>query len=258
MAIPSADPRLLRTGQYVDSSNLDARSSIYAFRRPEFDLHGWVLSFVPEGGRVLDAGCGPGSYLERFARAGREQVIGMDLSAGMAIEAARHAPTGSADITALPFGDGVFDTTLAMHMLYHVDPPANGVAELRRVTRPDGTMLAVTNGDRHLAGFDRIIRRALGLESWARSMFRFSLENGEEQILPHFAHVERVDVEGELVVPHLEPVMAYIDSIEDFLGPQLDVSWSDAVDAMRPLVEAEIADTGAFRSTVHSGIFICR
>jgi len=185
-------------------------------------------------------------------------VIGMDLSPGMAAEAAAHAPTGSADITALPFADDTFDTSLAMHMLYHVDPPTAGVAELRRVTRDGGTMLAVTNGERHLAGFDRIIRQALGLEHWARSVFRFSLENGEGQIRPHFDEIERIEVEGELVVPHLDPVMAYIDSVEDFLAPQLDVSWSAAVDAMWPLVEAEIAGVGAFHCTVHSGIFICR
>ncbi len=258
MSIPSADPTALRAGQYADSSNLNARSSIYEYREPDFDLHDWVRSFVPPSGRVLDAGCGPGSYLDRFARDGRDDVFGMDLSPGMASEAAAFGPVGAADITALPFADDTFDVALAMHMLYHVDPPTQGVGELRRVLRDGGVLLAVTNGARHLAGFDRIIRSALGVESWARSVFRFSLENGEEQIRPWFAEVERVDIEGELVVPLVEPVMAYIDSVEDFLAPQLDIPWPEAVAAMQPLVEAEIADTGAFRCAVQSGIFICR
>jgi SAM-dependent methyltransferase len=258
VSVPSADPTALRTGQYADSSNLNARSSIYAYREPDFDLHDWVRSFVPPSGRVLDAGCGPGSYLDHFARAGRGDVFGMDLSPGMAAEAAAFGPVGAADITALPFAADIFDVTMAMHMLYHVDHPSSGVAELRRVTKPGGVMLAVTNGARHLAGFERVIREALGVEHWARSVFRFSLENGEEQIRPHFDEVERTDVEGELVVPHVEPVMAYIASVEDFLAPQLDVVWPEAMDRMRGLVEAEIAETGAFRCTVQSGIFICR
>jgi len=38
--IPSADPRFLRTSQYADSANLNSRSSIYAYREPDFDLQG--------------------------------------------------------------------------------------------------------------------------------------------------------------------------------------------------------------------------
>lgn len=45
----------------------------------------------------------------------------------------------------LPLGDGGVDVVLAMHMLYHVPDVPAPVAELRRIVKPGGTLLASTN-----------------------------------------------------------------------------------------------------------------
>jgi SAM-dependent methyltransferase len=52
-----------------------------ASRRPEtIDATvAWIAGQIPSGGRVLDLGCGPGLYAERFARAGFD-VTGVDFS----------------------------------------------------------------------------------------------------------------------------------------------------------------------------------
>ena len=49
-----------------------------------------------------------------------------------------------------PFDDGAFDVVIANHMLYHVPAPQRAVAEFARVLRPDGLLMAATNGPRHL------------------------------------------------------------------------------------------------------------
>jgi len=45
----------------------------------------------------------------------------------------------------LPFADASFDCILAMHMLYHVPDRDLAIAEMRRVLRPGGVLLALTN-----------------------------------------------------------------------------------------------------------------
>ena len=42
----------------------------------------------------------------------------------------------------LPFADDSFDVVVANHMLYHVPDPSQAVAELRRVLRDDGVLVA--------------------------------------------------------------------------------------------------------------------
>src|SRR5947209_11148596 len=99
------DRTLLTERAYADSANLRSRQSIYDFRDGTGDWFAWVLDHAdwPAAGRVLDVGCGPGSYLERV------RGVGLDLSAGMAREARRHAPTIVGDVCRLPVALGSSD-----------------------------------------------------------------------------------------------------------------------------------------------------
>lgn len=95
------------------------------------------------------------------------------------------------DVPELPFADDEFDVTVAAWMLYHVPEVDQALAELARVLRPGGRLVAVTNGVDHLrelwdlAGRDRSYRREL-----------FGRENGEAMLRRHFARVERRDADG--------------------------------------------------------------
>ena len=60
-----------------------------------------------------------------------------------------------ADAMDLPFEDASFDAVVAMWMLYHVPDLDVALAEVRRVLRPGGLFVAVTNGDAHMAGLLR-------------------------------------------------------------------------------------------------------
>ena len=101
---------------------------------------------VAPGRRALDVGCGPGALTtELVALLGAEQVAAVEPSAAVR----RHvspAPTGVdvqvAAAEALPFDDAAFDHALAQLVVnFMTDPPA-GVREMRRVTRPGGTVAA--------------------------------------------------------------------------------------------------------------------
>jgi ubiquinone/menaquinone biosynthesis C-methylase UbiE len=95
-----------------------------------------------ENRAVLEVGCGTGLVLERIARfAARAE--GVDLSPGMLEKAKSRGLTvreGSA--TALPFPDESFDVTCSFKVLPHVPDIDQALAEMARVTRSGGYVLA--------------------------------------------------------------------------------------------------------------------
>ena len=78
--------------------------------------------------------------------------LATDASESMvAATAARGLHAEVATIGSLPYPDASFDVVVAAWMLYHVPDLDAALAEVRRVLRPGGSFVAVTNGDRHLA-----------------------------------------------------------------------------------------------------------
>src|SRR6476659_6475267 len=99
------------------------------------------LPLVP-GARLLDAGCGSGRTLDELARYGR--VSGVDASPD-AVAAARsrgHADVRLAPVEALPFAAGAFDVVTCLDVIEHTRDDRAALAELRRVTRPGGLLVA--------------------------------------------------------------------------------------------------------------------
>jgi SAM-dependent methyltransferase len=101
---------------------------------------------VRPGARALDIGCGPGALTsELVAVLGAAQVAAVDPSPPF-VEACRerlpgvHVEVASAET--LPFDDAAFDHTLCQLVVNFMTDPPGGVREMRRVTRPRGTVTA--------------------------------------------------------------------------------------------------------------------
>lgn len=90
---------------------------------------------------VLDAGAGTGAASRALA-AQRARPIAMDLSFGMLAWNAARPPSAVADIRALPLATDSVDDAVAAFVLNHLTDPEAGLAELTRVTRPGGAVLA--------------------------------------------------------------------------------------------------------------------
>jgi len=98
------------------------------------------------GRRILDAGCGSGP-LSAALRDRGAVVTGLDSSAAM-LELARQRLGDDADLhladlgRPLPFGDGAFDDVVASLVLHYLQDWTAPLAELRRVLRPGGRLIA--------------------------------------------------------------------------------------------------------------------
>jgi ubiquinone/menaquinone biosynthesis C-methylase UbiE len=104
------------------------------------------LAGVRAGQRALDVGCGPGALTaELVARLGPGGVAAVDPSEPF-VAAARTRHPGvevtQAPAERLPFPDGAFDATLAQLVVHFMSDPVAGLAEMRRVTRRDGVIVA--------------------------------------------------------------------------------------------------------------------
>jgi SAM-dependent methyltransferase len=101
------------------------------------------------GRRILDAGCGSGPLTAALRERGAV-VTGIDASAGM-LAVARRRLGEDADLQVvdvrdpLPFADGTFDDVVASLVLHYLEDWGPTLAEMRRVLRPGGRLIASVN-----------------------------------------------------------------------------------------------------------------
>ncbi len=211
------DPQMVRE-QYADESRLTTRSSVW---RPTVDGRtpqdvAAVAIAAARPTHLLEVGCGTGAFAERLiAENPTCSIVATDQSARFVeLTAARGVHAQVADIMDLPFPDASFDVVVAMWMLYHVPDLDRGVAEVRRVLRPGGTFVAVTNGDDHLA--------ELLIEAGGQPLVtQFSTENGAAALSRHFDDVHQTDLATRAVFPDHASACAYLATFDESLAANL-------------------------------------
>ena len=112
--------------------SLYERSGLKEWRR-------WVVAGAR--GRVLDLGSGTGRNLPLLPHG--TQAVAVDPSLDVLRRAKRRGPTVTfvgARAEALPFRNAVFDTVLSGLVFCSVGDPPRGLAEVKRVLRPDGQL----------------------------------------------------------------------------------------------------------------------
>jgi SAM-dependent methyltransferase len=145
-----------------------------------------------------------------------------DLSPVMVVEAVKNAIAADgkwsavvgevADVCALPFADGSFDMVTAMHMLYHAPDKARAVAEIARVLRPDGTLIATTNGTDTMKELKELSHAIFGAPPYDLGAASFSLEIGEPILSRYFQNVEVKEMIDVLCVTDARDIVNYLRS----------------------------------------------
>jgi SAM-dependent methyltransferase len=199
------DPELVRR-EYDDESRFSVRQATWRISTGP-DAQGMVVQALAEiaAARVLEVGPGKGELAERIVAELGAEVVAVDQSERMVeLTRGRGIEAIVGDVQALPFADGDFDGAVAAWMLYHVPDVDRAVAELHRVVRPGGRVVAVTNSVENL------------IELWSlvgegpKTDYAFGRENGAEVLQRSFDHVERLDVDGEVTFPDFESARAHV------------------------------------------------
>ena len=204
--------------QYGDETRLARRRSVWrpgpGGRTPEDVAADAVRAAAPR--RLLDIGCGTGAFASRLAGENpRAHVVATDRSKRLVQLVRRRGLTVHvADAGRIPFRDDSFDCVTAMWMLYHVPDLDEALGEVRRVLRPGGIFVAVTNGDEHLAD---LLRAAGG----GPLLTQFSSENGAAALRRHFASVARTAVATSAVFPDTGGARAYLATFDATLAAGL-------------------------------------
>jgi SAM-dependent methyltransferase len=104
------------------------------------------LAGIRAGQRAIDVGCGPGAMTaELVARLGATNVAAVDPSEPF-VDAVRARYPGvdvrQASAEQLPFEERTFDAALAQLVVHFMSDPVAGLAEMARVVRRDGVVVA--------------------------------------------------------------------------------------------------------------------
>jgi SAM-dependent methyltransferase len=91
--------------------------------------------------RILDAGCGTGGNLARYARIGEATGVEPFPDAVRLCHERGFASVQQAGLESLPFADASFELVAATDVIEHVEAEDQALRELRRVTVPNGAML---------------------------------------------------------------------------------------------------------------------
>jgi ubiquinone/menaquinone biosynthesis C-methylase UbiE len=102
------------------------------------------LTGLKPGARVIDLGCGSGTFTALLARAGYD-CVGLDISAKLLEVGRRKHPQiefVAGDIEHLPFPGESFDGALLSGVVHHFPDPSPCAKETFRLLRPRGRFLA--------------------------------------------------------------------------------------------------------------------
>jgi ubiquinone/menaquinone biosynthesis C-methylase UbiE len=190
---------------------------------PVIDAYLDALS-VPEGGLIVDIGCGTGGITRRIANHfPQATVVGLDPSAALtrkagelaaqlagelAAQLARGRPNLSfsvGDGAKLSLKDGCADVSILHTVLSHVPDPAQLIAEASRILRPGGT-LVICDADFSKAAMSNVPGDPLGscaeafvsgsvTDSWLIGKLRPLVDKTGLTVI-HFSVLNRVVTSG--------------------------------------------------------------
>ena len=143
----AVQPRMPETGLLGDTPQRDYARKLRlfnAFAQPELREAIDALS-LPEGSRVLDAGCGTGEALDWWhaSLCGSGMVVGMDLASAhvRAAHAIVSTPVVQGDLLQPPFVEASFDLVWAVNVVNHLRDAVAGVRTLSKLLRPGGRLV---------------------------------------------------------------------------------------------------------------------
>jgi ubiquinone/menaquinone biosynthesis C-methylase UbiE len=161
------------------------------------------------GNRILDVGCGEGYAEVAIGRLRSSQIdlVGVDLVPAKVSEARREAAAHNqrasfvaGDAVALPFRDEAFDSTYCVAVLQHISDVEGAVAELARVTRRGGRVLAVEPDNSARYSYSSVPSGEAAFDAATELFAAISADLGQASVGPRVPELfARHQIEPEIV-----------------------------------------------------------
>ena len=209
--------------QYSDAERLNIRREAHRLYSENSEpWEEWLLARIAPvaGERLLDIGCGPGTYHALLSKAG-VAIVGLDASFGMLVEARpesksveQPADLVQAGAEQLPIAAESVDCVMANHMLYHVADAGAALREMRRVLRLGGRLIIVVNSadaGMRLEQLHRDAARALGYTTLGGVNAAFNGSHGF-RIARLFPNVKSFEYRAAFRFPTTEAALRYYAS----------------------------------------------
>jgi SAM-dependent methyltransferase len=135
-------------------------------------------------------------------------------------------------------------------MLYHVPDRPKAIAEIKRVLKPGGRLIATTVSENHMKEMMAWYARIHVNKVWDSFVNPFTLENGLEQLKPYFPEITLFRYEDNLEITEIEPIMAYIRS-----GIRVAELSEEELERLRLDLEIELEEVGKIFISKDSGLF---
>jgi ubiquinone/menaquinone biosynthesis C-methylase UbiE len=186
---------LTKTGE-VDHADWNYRWLLGTISRTRFRLVVSLLEAQERRGRLLEVGYGSGVFMPELARFA-DELYGIDIHQMTGPVAASlerfdvNARLFSGSVEALPFDENFFDCVVAVSALEFVSDTAAACREIKRVLRPEGTLVVVTPGHSPLVDF--------GLKILTGKSAKRDYDDRREKLMPTLLH--HFAVERQLTSP---------------------------------------------------------
>lgn len=202
------------------------------------------------GRAVLDVGAGTGVASRALSQTGA-RPIALDLSPDMlAWQAADRPPAVAADICALPLRENAADDSVAAFVLNHLVDPAAGTAELVRVGRSGGAVLACVFANANRSEVRDAIDQAAQLVGWQIPDWYTEIKRIAVPLLGSAGQMERVAEQAGLVDIAVDerPVDVGVTQPEQLVayrfGQAHYSAWLDQIGTQRAEeVQAQVVET---------------
>jgi ubiquinone/menaquinone biosynthesis C-methylase UbiE len=263
MMSKQTDPEYLKYEAYEDADDLKIRIDIQArFSTNPVSWYRWLLEKLelPEDGRVLDLGSGPGDLWADHTHQIPKgiSILLSDLSHGMLRDARENLASRTnsfsfcvLDAQSLPFPVATYDCVIGSGLLDHLSDRDKGLSEIWQVLKPDGRFYTTCGSQTHLQEIQSLVEPFLKDVEYGGDPDRFGLENGREILSNWFSQVSLVRYKDTLIFNQPEPILLYLFS-------EAEVRQALDIPSRRSLANAvtqQISQEGEIRVQVEKGLF---
>ncbi len=258
----SSDEKIVE--QYHNATNLRVRIQLHhLYSTNPIEWFSWLRSQIDFSGinRLLELGCGNGDlWLGNTVNLRNREFFLSDISEGMLEDAKLRLNDDFSfmqiDAQNIPFKKDFFDGVVANHLLFYLPDLDQGISEISRILKSNGTFYASTYGKNHMKEITELAQEFDSRITLSQTNLPsvFGKENGNEILSKYFSHVECREYSDTLVIDQAKPIVDYILSCH---GNQNEIL-SGRIEEFYSFIKKKIDDQGSITVTKEACLFIAQ